>query len=63
MQMRDRFVDSTPLLGDDGALRARGEQDGYLYFNRQCPSLDLPRPAQLRQMAAERPVSHPLPAR
>lgn len=30
--MADLFVDSTDLLADPDALRARGERDGYLFF-------------------------------
>lgn len=36
--MTDQFVDSTPLLNDPPALRARAEQDGYLYFKRLLPA-------------------------
>jgi ectoine hydroxylase-related dioxygenase (phytanoyl-CoA dioxygenase family) len=38
MQMRDRFVDSTELLEDGEALRACGEEDGYLYFKGLLPT-------------------------
>ncbi len=32
------FVDSTPLLANPDALRARAEQDGFLYFRRFLPT-------------------------
>ncbi|MCB1105095.1 MAG: phytanoyl-CoA dioxygenase family protein [Cephaloticoccus sp.] len=32
------FVDSTPLLDDPAALRARGEEDGYLFFKGRVPA-------------------------
>ena len=35
------FLDSTPLLGDGEALRARGEAEGYLFFKRLLPAADV----------------------
>jgi hypothetical protein len=35
------MVDSTPLLGDAGALRARAEEDGYLFFRQLLPKEDV----------------------
>ncbi|QYM80316.1 phytanoyl-CoA dioxygenase family protein [Horticoccus luteus] len=32
------FVDSTPLLGDPAALRARAREDGYLFFKQRLPA-------------------------
>ena len=32
------FIDSTPLLGNGAALRARGQCDGYLFFRGLLPS-------------------------
>ena len=34
---RTLFLDSTPLLGDGAALRARAEEEGYLFSNACCP--------------------------
>jgi ectoine hydroxylase-related dioxygenase (phytanoyl-CoA dioxygenase family) len=34
---KTEFVDSTALLADPAALRARAEQDGYLFFKRRLP--------------------------
>ncbi len=31
------FVDSTPLLDDPAALRARAAEDGYLFFKQRLP--------------------------
>ncbi|MBI2302651.1 MAG: phytanoyl-CoA dioxygenase family protein [Armatimonadetes bacterium] len=36
--MRDRFEDSTALLDDPPALRARAARDGYLFFRRLLPA-------------------------
>lgn len=35
------FVDSTPLLGDAAALRARAAEDGFLFFKRFLPADEL----------------------
>src|SRR3712207_2455745 len=35
------FVDSTPLLHDAEALRARGAEDGHLFFKRLLPAEDV----------------------
>jgi hypothetical protein len=35
---RSLFYDATPLLDDPAALRARAEQDGYLFFKRFLPA-------------------------
>lgn len=40
---RRTFVDSTPLLADPEALRARGEADGYLFFKGLLPAEDVRR--------------------
>ncbi|MCX6944562.1 MAG: hypothetical protein NT173_07350, partial [Opitutales bacterium] len=32
------FVDSTPLLADPAALRARADEDGYLFFRQRLPA-------------------------
>lgn len=36
--MADHFVDSTALLSEPEALRARGEQEGYLFFKGLLPA-------------------------
>jgi hypothetical protein len=36
-EKRSLFVDSTPLLGDAKALRARAQADGYLFFKKLLP--------------------------
>jgi hypothetical protein len=49
------FLDSTPLLGDPEALRARGEEEGYLFFKKFLPReplLELRR--QMLTICAER---------
>jgi len=35
------FVDSTPLLADPAALRARAETDGYLFFKQRVPAAEI----------------------
>jgi len=35
---KTEFVDSTPLLADPVALRARAEEDGYLFFRQRVPA-------------------------
>ncbi len=35
------FVDSTPLLGDPVALRARAAKDGYLFFKKRLPAAEV----------------------
>ena len=35
------FVDSTPLLDDSAALRARGEEEGYLFFKARLPANEI----------------------
>ena len=35
---KTEFVDSTPLLADPAALRARADEDGYLFFKRRLPA-------------------------
>jgi hypothetical protein len=35
------FVDSTPLLADPEALRARAAEDGYLFFKQRLPGAEL----------------------
>ncbi len=40
---RPTFVDSTPLLADPEALRARGDEDGYLFFKGLLPAEDVRR--------------------
>lgn len=37
-EKRSLFDDSTPLLGDPTALRARADQDGYLFFKQLLPA-------------------------
>jgi len=41
MQPFTPFTDSTPLLGDEAALRARAECDGYLFFRALLPREDV----------------------
>lgn len=36
--MTTTFIDSTELLGDGAALRARGQRDGYLFFKGLLPA-------------------------
>lgn len=35
---KTQFVDSTPLLSDPEALRARAKEDGYLFFKQRLPA-------------------------
>ena len=52
---RSLFYDATPLLDDPAALRARAEQDGYLFFKHFLPTeplLELRR--QMLEICAER---------
>ena len=35
------MIDSTPLLGDPEALRARADEDGYLFFKQLLPKEDI----------------------
>ncbi|MDB6167527.1 MAG: Phytanoyl-CoA dioxygenase [Verrucomicrobia bacterium] len=38
---KTEFVDSTPLLGDPPALRARAQEEGYLFFKRRLPAEEI----------------------
>lgn len=58
--MRSLFEDSTPLLDDPTALRARAERDGYLFFKQLLPAeplLELRR--QMLEICARRGLLAP----